>query len=163
VPIFNKISNLVGYIEIVTIPEIANVIETEGKEELNKQVEEKLYKDAFVGNSDFYTHTFGIRNSAMAEMMKVGNSRVGKGILIDIYINPKSSYYSFYPTDSKENVTDKIVNWLDGGHSGRYKNFNIDYKGRGFFESTYKNLAKGGKLKKAIIRNLKRFGYVIGR
>lgn len=158
-PIFDTITNLQLYVENVTIPQISDIVETEVKEELNKQVEEKVYKNAFV-NDEFYQHTFGLKDSAESERMKIGNSRIGKGIYIDIYLNPKSSYYSYY---GNVNITNKIVDFLDSGHKGYYKSRAINFKGRGFFESTYQNLMKGGKLKKTVINRLKQLGYQISR
>lgn len=158
-PIFDTINNLQFYVQNVTIPQIADIVETETKDELNKQVEDKLYKNAFI-DDDFYQHSFGLRNSAMAEMMEIGNNRVGKGIFIDIYLDPKSNYYSYY---GNQNVTDKIVDFLNDGHRGYYKSRSIEYKGRGFFESTYQNLVKGNKLKNRISQRLKQLGYQLSR
>lgn len=167
-PVFDTIKNLQLYIQNVTIPQIADVVETEVKNELNKQVEKTVYKDAFVGvNDEFYSHSFGLRDSAMADIMSIGNNLVGKGLFLDIYLNPKSSYYS---EDGTENVTSWIVELLNDGHGngtpnkgGYYKGKAINYKGRGFFELTYQNLIKSGELKKTIKNRLKQLGYQISR
>lgn len=164
-PVFDTVNNLQFYVQNVTIPQIADVVQTELKNELNEQVEKTLYNDAYSGvDDDFYSHTFGLRNSAMSEIMNIGNNRVGKGLFIDIYLDPKSNYYSYYPEGLNTNVTDKIVGWLNDGFSGgRYKEFTINGKKRGFFESTYNNMIKSGKLKSIIKNNLRRLGYQLSR
>lgn len=160
-PVFDTLDLLQSYVESVTIPQIADIVEKETLEALNKEVEDKIYSNVFdsIENDDFYEHTFGLRDSAMVDKASGGNNRVGV-TLLDFYLDPKSNYYAFY---GGENVTDKIVKFLSDGHKGFYKGKAINYQGRNIFEGALNRLLKGSSLKKIITSNLKRLGYVIGR
>lgn len=162
-PLFETLDEIEVYVKGTTIPEISKIVKIVGKEVLNERVEKEVYDNVALNTGfteDFYENTFGLREASEASETNYVDVMEGSGLLIDIYLNPKSKYTAFY---GGQDVTDKIVQFLDMGHKGYYKNLTIDYEGRHFFDKAFNDLTKGGKLKKRITEYLKKMGYVISR
>ncbi len=157
-PIFETLSETFKYVREVTMVEIADEGGDIAEEKLNARVEQNLY--ANVNSSDFYENTFGLRNTAMSQQVRYGNGVENNGLLVDIFLDPKSNYPSYY---GGQNQSEMIVQFLDQGHGGFYKGIKIDYEGRNIFNDTMKDLKKGGSLKSGIQDKLKKLGYVITR
>lgn len=158
-PIFESLSDVFDYVRKETMVEIADEGSKVSEEKLNARVEQNLY--AKVNTSDdFYQNTYGLRNSAMSHQTRYGNGVENNGLLVDVFLEPKGNYQSYYGGQSQ---IDNIVEFIDQGHGGYYKGVKIDYEGRNIFDDTMKDLKKGGSLKKTIQEKLKRLGYVITR
>jgi len=159
-PVFETLSELYGYTKNVTMKEVATITSIVAKEKVNERIENDLYGDMFNGQNSLYDHTFGLRDAAMVEKSSYGNGVYENGTSINVYINPKNDYFS---DSNGENVTEHIVNFLDGGHKGFFKGRAIDYKGKQFFVNAKKDLTKGSELKSRMKDYMRRLGYVISR
>jgi len=161
-PIFNSLDSLYYYTNTVTMKKIEDKISTVAEEELDRAVEEELYND--VSHNDFYENTFGLSGMATATTTKYGNGVINTGRLIEVGIEPRGKYPSWYPnqgnngTDNSEN----IVGWLNDGHKGYYKGVAIQYEGKKFVEKAQARLTSGGKLKKLVSEMLKDAMYKLG-
>ena len=155
-PIFNSIELLDLYIKEVVLPEIASIAADDVEFLLNETVEETVYSNINLVDTEYYQHTFGLRDSAKISM-SYDNGEYGA----DVYVAPKSEYPSYY--SGNENNKDNIVGWLNDGHKGFYKNSEVDYQGRSFIERTFKKMFAGSRVKKTVQNALKLRGYVISR
>ena len=159
-PVFKTIPSMDAYILGVTIrKEIIPIVKIVTEEKLNDRVESEIYDNvALGGNDDFYSNTFGLRKSA--ESIIHGSGIVNDGSIVETRLKPKGKYEAYY---GNEDVTDDIVELLNNGHKGFYKNLSINDKGRHFIQEAQKDLTRGGELKKRVSNALKKIGYKISR
>ena len=155
-PIFNSIELLESYVKTVTLPEIAEIASKDIEFLLNETIEETVYSNINLIDSEYYAHTFGLRDSADSIVYKKGSEAEA-----EVYVKPKSMYSSYY--DGSMDNRGHIVGWLNDGHKGFYKNSEVDYEGRNFIERTFKKMFAGSRVKKTVQNQLKLMGYVVSR
>ena len=155
-PIFNSIRELDLYLNQVTLPEIAEIVAEDVEFLLNETIEETVYSNINLVDTEYYQHTFGLRDSADSIVYRKGNEAEA-----EVYVKPKAMYSSYY--DGSMDNRGHIVGWLNDGHKGFYKNSEVDYQGRNFIERTFKKMFAGSRVKKTVQNALKLRGYVISR
>ena len=162
-PVFDNLNSLNAYISNVTTKYIAEESMKISKDLLNKAIDETVYKDT--SPNSFYENTFGLRNNAMSFETKYGSGTSGILRNIDTIIIPDGRYESYYLANGMGNLDNSlyIIEWLNNGHKGYYKNVSINYGGKMFYELAYENLFKASFYKRSISNMLKTKGYVLTR
>ena len=155
-PIFNSIRELDLYLNQITLPEIAEIVAEDVEFLLNETIEETVYSNINLVDTEYYQHTFGLRDSAKSVVAR--NKDQHEAV---VYVAPKEEYPSYY--SGSDNNKKNIVGWLNDGHKGFYKNSEVDYQGRNFIERTFKKMFAGSRVKKTVQNALKLRGYVISR